>query len=135
MTYLGQTPRPGSLLKEKREKRKRQKTPAEKRPGKHPEHLANVRELPCAVCGKAPPSECHHVKTAEGGGMGMRVSDRWVIPLCAEHHCNGVEKAGSKNEVSWFQKRGVDALTLASALWANRHDYEQMAKVLHVHRR
>lgn len=134
MTYLGQTPRPGSLLKTKRESRKRNKTPAEKRPGKHPEHLENIRRLPCAVCSKAPPSECHHVKAAGGGGMGMKVSDRWTIPLCNEHHIHGIEKAGSRNEVSWFQKRGVDALTLASALWANRHSLDAMTEVLKAHK-
>ena len=136
MTFLGQTPRPGSLLKEKLEKRKRNKTPAEKRPGKHPEYLEKIRQLPCCVASEKceGPVEAHHLKAMVKRGMGMKSDDRWAVPLCHYHHHQGVERAGSKNEISWFQKRGVDALTLANALWKSRHDLEAMKAVLQAHR-
>lgn len=137
MTYLGQTPPPGSMLKEKREKRKRQKTPAEKRPGKHPEYLKLIRQLPCCVRNRMcdGPIEAHHLKAGVERGMGMKSEDRWTVPLCNYHHHQGVEKAGTKNEASWFQKRRIDPLTLASSLWANRHDISAMHAVLTAHRK
>ena len=133
--FLGQTPPPGSLLKTQLEKRKRNKTPVEKRPGKHPEHLANIRWLTCCVANEKCEGaiEAHHLKAMVKRGMGMKSDDKWTVPLCHYHHIRGVEKAGSKNEVSWFQERGVDVLTLASALWANRHSLDAMAEVLKAH--
>lgn len=133
MTFLGQTPPPGSLLKEKREKRKAQPSPSEKLDGKRPEYLKLVRQLSCCVCGVSAPSECHHVKAAGGSGMGMKVDDKWTVPMCHDCHINGVERKGSRNEIGWFQRRGIDPLTLASALWANRHSLDAMAEVLKAH--
>lgn len=52
-----------------------------------PEFLAEIRKLPCLACGRAAPSEAHHVRSrgAYGG------DDAWnVIPLCAaECHTRG----------------------------------------------
>ena len=124
-----------SNLKPDREKRPRRKTPAEKRPGKDPQHLANVRKLPCVVCGEPGPSECHHLKQGTNErGMGLRSSDKWAIPLCHEHHINGVERAGSRNELTWFESFGIAPLTLAQALWSSRHDLDAMQRILETHR-
>ena len=124
-----------SNLKQPHEKRVRPKSPAQKRPGKDPKHLANIRELPCCVCGAAPPSECHHVKQGTGErGMGLRSSDKWALPLCNEHHINGVERAGSRNEIAWFQARGIEPLTLARALWASKSCLEAMRNIIETHR-
>ena len=122
-----------SNLKTPLEKRKREKTPAEKRPGKDPKHLANVRKLPCCVCGEPAPSDCHHVKAAGGRGMGMKSKDSSVVPLCRHHH-DLVERAGSRNEITWFESYGIAPLTLAKALWDSRHDLDAMVKVLDAHR-
>jgi len=139
MTYLGQKPRPGSMLKEQLEKRKPQKTPAEKRPGKHPEYLEKVRQLPCCVCGFPGPNDAHHLKcTGERGGA-LKSKDNWVLPLCrfpnGEVCHNKIEGFASKKELAWFQRKGIDPLTMASALWANRHDRLAMERVLIAHRR
>ena len=51
-----------------------------------PEFLAAIRQLLCLACGRAAPSEAHHVRSrgAYGG------DDAWnVIPLCAQHHTLG----------------------------------------------
>ena len=130
--YLGK-PVIGNF-KEPREKRKRPKTPAEKRDGKDEVYLAKVRSLPCCVCGTPGPSEVHHLKQGVKRGMAMKSEDRWTIPLCNDHHINGIERAGSKNEVQWFVVRGVDCLTLAANLWARRHSLEEMGKVLEAHK-
>lgn len=54
-----------------------------------PGHLRFVRAHECAVCGGLPsgyPIEAAHVRTGTDGGMGMKPSDSWTIPLCAHHH-------------------------------------------------
>jgi hypothetical protein len=52
--------------------------------GEDPEHLRRLRAMPCAKCGRAPPSEAHH---ATGGrGMGQRSHDELAMPLCSDCH-------------------------------------------------
>lgn len=132
MTYQGQ-PIIGNF-KTKREKRKRVKTPAEKRPGKDPVYLMKLRQLPCVVCGAPAPSQIHHLKATGERGAGLRSSDKWGLPMCHDCHINGVERHGSKREISWFQHNGIDPLTLASSLWNSRHDLEAMGSIINSHR-
>ncbi len=118
------------------EKRKRRKSPKEKRPGNDPAYLALIRKLPCCVqdeecCGNI---EAHHLKATGERGAGMRSSDKWAVPLCHEHHINGVERIGSRKEISWFRERGIWPISLAKDLWANRHDLRAMECVLGEHR-
>lgn len=121
-------------FKPAREDRPRRKTPVEKRPGKHPEYLALIRQLPCCVCGKPAPSEPHHLKCGTRRGGALKAPDNETLPLCHDHHINGVERAGSRNEVAWFQRRGIEQpLTLATALFANRHSLDAMLAVLRAH--
>lgn len=89
------------------------------RPGMSASHLKRVRRLPCCVCCRSHPSEAHHLKQTGAGerGMGLKSTDRFAIPICTLHH-NQVEAIGSKNEIAWFEERGVDALALANDLWA-----------------
>lgn len=104
----------------------------DKRPGMSNEHCANIRQLACINCGW-PQSEIHHLKCTGERGAGMRSTDKWGVPLCHDCHINGVEKTGSRNEIKWFQTRGIDCLALATALWANRHDFSLMKKVRDTH--
>lgn len=48
--------------------------------------------------------------------MGKKSDDRWVVPLCRSCH-NGVHTVGSKHELEWFLKLGIDSERLASELW------------------
>lgn len=47
------------------------------------EYLQRVRGLECSSCGKAGPSQAHHV---DQGGVGMKGPDTSTIPLC--HACH-----------------------------------------------
>lgn len=132
MTWLGK-PVVGNF-KTPLEKRKREKSPAEKRPGNDPDYLALVRQLPCCVCGAPPPSEPHHLKATRERGMGKKSDDKWALPMCHDCHINGVERHGSRREVSWFQHNGIDPLTLASSLYGVKHSLEAMHGVLLAHR-
>ena len=54
-----------------------------------PAHLKWIRTRFCEAilsggCGGR--VEAAHVRTGTDGGMGMKPSDCWVIPLCTEHH-------------------------------------------------
>ena len=102
------------------------------RPGMSDQHLKNIRALPCCVCFAPGPSEAHHLKqtSAKERGASVKSTDRWTVPLCNEHHIHGVERAGSKNELSWFFERGVDALALAHSLWGTAGDVPKMIKIV-----
>ena len=134
--YLGR-PVIGNF-KEPREKRKRPKSPAEKRDGKDDVYLAKIRSLPCCVCGSPPPNTVHHLKTGKRRGMALRAEDKDVIPMCLfpdGKDCHGtLENQGSKNELRWLMDRGVQPLSLAKNLWARRHSLEEMQKVLEAHK-
>jgi hypothetical protein len=58
-----------------------------------PDHLAYVRELPCAVpwCGKPGPSEACHARGPRG--IAQKVDDLRSFPGCAEHHRELHDKA------------------------------------------
>jgi len=49
------------------------------------EHLKFVATQPCLLCGRTP-SDPHHLKFAEQGAMGRKVSDRFTVPICRLHH-------------------------------------------------
>jgi len=97
-------------------------------------HLADIRKLPCCVCGRHPGGEAHHLKagTGERGGA-LRSTDRWAVPVCRTDH-NEIERIGSRNEPAYFERIGIAPLVLAAALWSNRGDLMSMLRVLQTHR-
>lgn len=107
------------------------------RPGMSEAHLANIRRLPCCVTLKTGNVQAHHLKQtgAKERGIGIRSTDRWAVPLNADDHINGVERAGSKNEIKWFADRGVDCLELAVSLWIARGDFEKMTALVMQHQK
>lgn len=78
-------------------------------------HLAFVRSLPCVICGRQP-SHAHHIKFAQQGALGMKVSDEYTVPLCFLDH-DALHNAG--NERAWWEARKVDPLPIAADLWAS----------------
>ena len=59
-----------------------------------PSHLAFVRSLPCANCGRPPPSEAHH-STAHRQGKGTKADDLDTFPLCTKCHRDFHDARGS----------------------------------------
>lgn len=76
-------------------------------------HLRRVAELPCLICNRQP-SHAHHVKFAQRRGLSQKVSDEFVVPLCALHH-GDLHRAASERD--WWQKQGHDPLAIAAGLW------------------
>jgi hypothetical protein len=108
---------------------------ADRREGMSPKHLACIRALPCCITGRPAPSDPHHLKTdlAHERGIGRKATDRWTVPLAREAH-ESVERVGSRNELAWFQERGIaDPKALARDLWAVTGDLEEMKRVLWRH--
>lgn len=105
------------------------------REGNSSAHLELIRKLPCCCCLKTPGGQAHHLKATGLRGMGMRSPDRFALPMCEECHLHGVERAGSKNELSWFEKHGIQALELCAALFGATGDLPRMLKVLVEHTR
>lgn len=85
-----------------------------------PEHLRHVAAQPCLICGRRP-AEAHHLRFAQPRAMGRKVSDEYVVPLCALHHR---ELHGVGDERRWWQARKIDPLAVAKQLWHKGFDAE-----------
>jgi hypothetical protein len=93
-----------------KERAKRHVSSQERREGNSAAHLALIRQLPCCVCGKAPPVDCHHLKSgpaASERSVGRRATDQWAVPLCRICH-SAVERMGSRREFEWFAANQID---------------------------
>jgi hypothetical protein len=80
------------------------------------EHLRYVASQPCLVCGRSP-GHAHHLRFAQPRAMGSKVSDEWVVPLCATHH-RALHTVG--DEEKWWKERGIDPIVHAERLWLDR---------------
>jgi hypothetical protein len=75
-----------------------------------PAHRAWVRQHQCCVPGcRQVPIECAHVRTGTDGGIAIKPSDRWVISLCRNHHC----EQHNVGEVEFQNRYGIDLRELA----------------------
>src|SRR5262245_13921145 len=85
------------------------------KPGAHrrAQHLAFVRQLSCVACGKAAPPDAAHVRTGTDGGIGMKPSDRYTVPLCTACHA----KQHRIGELSFWSALRIDPLNVALRLW------------------
>ena len=93
----------------------------EPRPGDSKAHTRWLKTLPCVVCG-LPADDPHHLLGNLDGlpkGMGRRAEDRWAVPLCRRDH-NAAHAAG--DDEAWFASLGIEARSLASALWRSSGD-------------
>ena len=79
-------------------------------------HLRFVGKQPCLVCGRKP-GHAHHLRFAQPRAMGRKVSDEWVVPLCATHH-RALHTVG--DEEKWWEGRGIDPIARATELWEQR---------------
>lgn len=78
------------------------------------DHLKRVSAMPCLVCGRIP-SHAHHLRFAQDRGLSLKVSDEFVVPLCAIDH-DALHRAG--DERAWWRARNIDPLPHAARLWA-----------------
>jgi hypothetical protein len=81
------------------------------------DHLRFVSSQPCIICGRTP-ADPHHLRFAQSRGLGRKVSDEWVVPLCRGHH-RDVHRHG--DERAWWEKAGIDPNVAARRLWLQSH--------------
>lgn len=67
-------------------------------------HLSFVRTLPCCVCLGMDTVQAAHIRKGvpleHKGGMGMKPSDCYTIPLC--HHCHNNEQHSVGEQKFWI---------------------------------
>lgn len=65
-------------------------------------------EWACVACGtlgdELNPIQAAHLRLETGGGMGLKPSDRWLLPLCFRCHQTDQHQHG---ELSFYKKLGV----------------------------
>jgi hypothetical protein len=76
-------------------------------------HLAFVGAQPCLVCQRCP-CDAHHLKFAQPRALGRKVSDKFTVPLCREHH---FELHRHGNEMAWWANLQIAPLETARELW------------------
>jgi hypothetical protein len=81
------------------------------------EHVKSVAKQACLVCGRRP-ADAHHLRFAQSSALGRKVSDEFTVPLCRGHH-REVHRYG--DELSWWEKVGIDPNVSARALWLKTH--------------
>jgi hypothetical protein len=82
------------------------------------DHLRFVAKQPCLVCGRQP-CDAHHVQFAQKRALGRKVSDEFAVPLCRTHHR---QLHSVQSEQDWWQGTGIDPLSIALRLWAERSE-------------
>ena len=104
------------------------------RPGMSDEHLKRIRQCQSCISGRTP-CDAHHLRIKGERGVGLKATDKWTVPLTREEHQELHRAAPSfAKEMAWFKARGIDCLTLASALWMNGVDVESMKRIIAAHR-
>lgn len=99
-------------------------------------HIAFIKSLRCCVCGKPGPDPAHiraasaiYGKRDTGGAE--RASDKFVLPLCREHH----DEQHDQNEIKFWAKYRIDPFGMALALFACSGDDDMASAILHANRR
>jgi hypothetical protein len=100
------------------------------------DHLHIVHALPCVVCGSRERIEAAHLRMAdiERGkdytAKGKKPSDKWITPLCARHHREGPDAQHNGSERAFWERHGIDPITLCQRLWEATGDLEAMMFVI-----
>ena len=83
--------------------------------------LAEIRKLPCVVCGSSPVDAAHSNQSSHGKGMGLKACDSKTIPLCRNHHqeFDQFQKMSRSKSVEWF-----DNMLEKTELMLNQTDKE-----------
>src|SRR5690242_7627852 len=81
-----------------------------------PGHLQFVRSRECSLRSSrcAGKIEAAHVRTGTDGGLSVKPSDFWTIPLCAIHH----RLQHDMGEPEFERSFKIDMKAIASRLWS-----------------
>jgi hypothetical protein len=91
------------------------------KPRRSPAHRAWVRGHCCMACGSSAGIECAHVRVGTDGGVGIKPSDKWTVPLCRDCHARQHQIGEESFEKQW----GVNLKAVAEALFrASPHRFK-----------
>ena len=99
-------------------------------------HLAYIRQLPCAVCGKRGGVEAAHLRLAAptygkgNTGMGTKPDDCWVVPLDSGCHRTNADSQHAGSEVEFWSRHGIDPFLLALKLHAVSGDVDAGEEII-----
>ena len=118
--------------------KKTHKSAQQRRDGNDAKYLSLIRQLPCVVCLKSPPSDPHHLKGGQAGAeraFGRRATDRWAIPICRKDH-DFVQPLPGAKELQQFKDWGIDDIReLACCLYSGPRELDAMKRIILAHRR
>jgi len=96
-------------------------------PKRATQHLAFVREIGiCLACGARGPVEAAHVRRGTDGGIGVKPSDKYSVPLDSSCHMTQ-HRVG---EVTFWGNLGIDPLNISLRLWTVSGDAEAGSRVI-----
>ncbi len=105
----------------------------QRRPRKVDEaHRAFIRELPCLLCLDDTGTDPAHIRMSDArigklnAGIGAKPDDRFTLPLCRECHT----EQHSMGERQFWDKRGVDPVLMALALYSVTGEHEEAERML-----
>lgn len=103
----------------------------------YPKHVKFMRRLAfeegCVICQR--PAEAAHIRFSDASwgkvnpGTGDK-DDRWIVPLCPDHHRTGPDAQHGVGEREWWERHGIDPLPLAKQLYDATGDYERACAIL-----
>jgi hypothetical protein len=93
-------------------------------------HADFIRGLPCLCCGRAAPNEQAHVRLGTDGGMGLRPSDRYSVPLCAWCHRLAPRAQHQIGEPEFYSLLGIDGGQVAERLYRISGDQAQGVRAI-----
>lgn len=99
-------------------------------------HLAFIRRLSCAACGRGGPCDAAHLRAGDitigkrHTGKAEKPSDRWTAPLCRD--CHSIQHSGA--ELTFWSALGIDPFDLCQALYAVSGDTTAGEQILRNHR-
>lgn len=70
------------------------------------DHMARVAARGCLICGA--PAQAHHVDILTPKGMGPKVSDYIVAPVCPRHHTGDQNDCAHNGEREFWRRHGID---------------------------
>ena len=120
----------GSLLKGSTPARTRKKDLGRAPRERDEAHLSAIRKCQCLYCGLDAGCEAAHVRMSRGrgtgGGMGMKPSDKFTVPLCVNCH----REQHSVGEQTFWDSIDLDPLWAADKIYSVSPDVTAMRAVV-----
>lgn len=99
------------------------------RPNRSGPHLAFIRKLPCASCGRTPVQAAHinrnDASVDRRQMLSRKADDKWTVPLCVGCHQTSPEAQHRGGEEEFWRRLGINESGLAAALFEITGDEEK----------